>query len=138
VQALEKLGSKRGVPLLVAALADKASEVRSAAAGSVAALKAKEAVKPLAGLLKDQSLYVRHAAARALFLLEDHSGVAVLFADLRSPDLNTRIDAHRVAKEILGQDFGYAWDLPDKDRAAIVDKWEAWWTQTEREREPRR
>lgn len=130
IRGLEKRPLAKSATLLVRALDDPASEVRSAAAAALAATQARDSRKSLVPLLKDRSLYVRHAAARALQLLGDPSGIPVLFADLRSDDLNTRIDAHKVAFEVMGRDFGYKWDLRDADRARVVDEWEAWWKET--------
>jgi hypothetical protein len=130
IQGLEKRPLPKAATLLVRALDDPASEVRAAAAAALAATDARDSRKSLVPLLGDRSLYVRHEAARALHLLGDDAGVPVLFRDLRSDDLNTRINAHKVAREILGRDFGYAWDLRDADRARVVDEWEAWWKES--------
>lgn len=116
-----------GASALIGALKDEASEVKIAAADALREFKASAAVGALKPLLADSSFYVKHAAAEALFALGDSSGIAVLFAGLRSGDLNTRLDAHRRTKSVTGQDFGYAWDLPDVERAKVVDQWEAWW-----------
>lgn len=112
---------------LIGALKDEASEVKIAAADALREFQATTAVGALKPLLADSSFYVKHAAAEALYALGDSSGIAVLFAGLRSGDLNTRLDAHRRTKSVTGQDFGYAWDLPDVERAKVVDQWEAWW-----------
>lgn len=112
---------------LIGALKDEASEVRIAAADGLREFNATQAVGALKPLLSDGVFYVRHAAAEALFKLGDSSGIPVLFSGLRSGDLNVRLDAHRRAKSVTGQDFGYAWDLPDVERAKVVDQWEAWW-----------
>jgi len=126
---------EKGRALLVKALDDPATEVKSAACAALAAIGAAETRKSIAPLLKDQSLYVRHQAARALQVLGDATGIPVLFAGLRSPDLNTRIDAHRVTEDLLGRDFGYRWDLPDAQRATVVDEWEAWWKEMDKTRQ---
>ena len=68
---------------------------------------------------------MKHSAAAALLRLGDRSGVKTLFSGLRSRDLNTRIDAHRRARGAFGRDFGYRWDLPEVERAKVVNEWEA-------------
>ncbi len=126
VRIIEKCGERKGAALLVSALSDEASEVRVAACEALAALGAVEAKGALAALLGDNSFYVAHAAAAALWRLGSAAGVPTLFKGLRSGDLNTRIDAHRQARSLFGQDFGYAWDLPAEERARVVDQWEEW------------
>jgi HEAT repeat protein len=126
VAVLRKIQHADALNLLIAALKDPASEVRVAACEALSERGQDGAIKPLKALLKDQSFYVVHAAAFALWKLGDRSGVPELFRGLRSGDLNTRIDAHKKARSCFGQDFGYAWDLPDVRRAQVVDEWEAW------------
>lgn len=126
VTTLAKVSDPSAVPHLVRALDDKASEVRLAACSALRGAPAGLAAAPLAKRLSDPSFYVAHAAAVALFDLGDRRGIATLFASLRSPDLNHRIDAHKQARAVFGEDFGYAWDLPDAERAKVVDRWEAW------------
>ena len=126
VKVIEKIGDAAGVPLLVRALKDDASEVRDAACGALAALGAESASGALKGLLGDRSFYVAHSAAAALWTLGHGDGVATLFKGLRSGNLNPRIDAHRKARRAFGKDFGYAWDLPAVERAKVVDEWEAY------------
>lgn len=126
VTTLAKVADPSAVPHLIRALDDKASEVRLAACAALRGAPEGLAAAPLAKRLTDSSFYVAHAAAVALFDLGDRRGVATLFASLRNPDLNHRIDAHKQARAAFGQDFGYAWDLPDAERAKVVDQWEAW------------
>lgn len=114
------------IPVVAGALADDASEVRVAACEVLASLQATGASAALKRTLSDRSFYVAHAAAAALRRLGDDSGVPTLFRGLRSGDLNQRIDAHRKARAVFGKDFGYAWDLPEVERARVVDEWEAW------------
>ncbi|MFH0946246.1 MAG: CAP domain-containing protein [Planctomycetota bacterium] len=126
VEVLRKIQHANGGMLLISALKDQASEVRAAACAALADRQEAGAVGPLTRTLKDTSFYVAHSAAAALWKLGDRAGVPVLFAGLRSGDLNTRIDAHRKARSCFGEDFGYAWDLPAVRRAQVVDEWEAW------------
>jgi len=126
VKVIEKIADPAGVPLLLRALKDDASEVRDAACGVLAALDAKSAAGSLKGLLGDRSFYVAHSAAAALWKLGESDGVATLFKGLRSSNLNPRIDAHRKARRAFGKDFGYAWDLPAVERAKVVNEWEAY------------
>lgn len=114
--------------LLVGALKDGASEVRTAACDALAQTGS-GAVGPLKGMLRDRSFYVAHSAAAALWRLGDRAGADRLFQGLRSKDLNTRIDSHRKARGAFGRDFGYRWDLPDVKRALVVDEWEEWVSQ---------
>lgn len=114
---------------LARALKDKASEVRMHAAVALGALGANagtEAVPSLKSVLGDSSFYVANAAAVALWKLGDRSGVPTLFDGLRSGENSRRIDSHKQARSAFGKDFGYAWDLPDAERARVVDEWEAW------------
>ncbi len=126
LKVLARTNDPRAIVVVAKALKDKASEVRLAACNALGALTAKDQIPALKLLLADASFYVAHAAAVVLFNLGDHSGVATLFASLRSPDLNHRIDAHKQARALFGQDFGYAWDLPETERAKVVDQWENW------------
>jgi hypothetical protein len=126
VRAVAAAGRAALAPLLERALADKASEVRAEAALAIGPLAGKNAIPALGKALTDSSFYVAHAAAATLWSLGDPRGVPTLFAGLRNADLSHRIDAHRRAKAAFGQDFGYAWDLPDVERAKVVDEWEAW------------
>ena len=125
VRAAARMGDG-GVPLLLRAIDDDASEVRQAACQEVGARGVAKGVGALKKALRDRSFYVSHSAAAALYRLGDRGGIKTLFAGLRSPDLNTRIDAHRTARGVFGRDFGYAWDLPAVERAKVVDDWERW------------
>ncbi|MFG0317339.1 MAG: HEAT repeat domain-containing protein [Planctomycetota bacterium JB042] len=126
VRVIENFGDRAGLPLLVRALRDDASEVRDAACGALARTGDAAAAGPLKGALSDRSFYVAHSAAAALWRLGSGDGVATLFKGLRSGDLNPRLDAHRKARSVFGKDFGYAWDLPEVERAKVVDEWEAY------------
>lgn len=126
VRVIEKIGAAAGVPLLVRALKDDASEVRDAACEVLGKLGGAAATGPLKGALSDRSFYVAHSAALALWKLGYGDGVGTLFKGLRSGDLNPRIDAHRKGRAAFGKDFGYAWDLPEVERAKVVDEWEAY------------
>lgn len=126
VRAAKQVGTEGAPPLLVAALKDSASEVRMEACDALAELQARGSAGALKAALGDSSFYVAHAAAAALWRLGNAGGVATLFRGLRSGDLNQRIDSHKRGRAMFGRDFGYAWDLPDEDRAKVVDDWEAW------------
>jgi HEAT repeats/Cysteine-rich secretory protein family len=130
VRTLANVGDPAALPNLVKALGDKASEVRLEACRAVRGAPASSVAAPLAKLLGDESFYVAHQAAVVLLELGDRRGIPTLFASLRSPDLNHRIDAHKQARAAFGEDFGYAWDLPDAERAKVVDRWESWVTET--------
>lgn len=121
---LAKVEAPKALPHVLFALKDEASEVRIAACDLLAQKGTKDQVPALKALLKDPSFYVADSAATALWKLGDVAGVATLFANLRSGDLNHRIDAHRKAASIFGNDHGYEWDLPDAKRAQVVDEWE--------------
>lgn len=126
VKTLAQTADPAATPHLLGALNDKASEVRLAACIALRGAPANLSAAPLAKLLSDSSFYVAHAAALTLFEMGDRRGVPTLFASLRNSDLNHRIDAHKQARAAFGEDFGYAWDLPDAERAKVVDRWEAW------------
>lgn len=138
LRAGERLGVA-GIAVAEASLKDPASEVRVAACESLARLgvaspaEAKGSIAQIRGLLGDKSFYAAHAAAAALYQLGDRSGIPTLFAGLRNPDLSHRIDAHRQGQAMFGRDFGYRWDLPDIERAKVVDQWEAWVKNGQRE-----
>ncbi len=127
IDLTKQIDDPRVTRILIAALKDDATEIRIVALDRIGALVAKDAATSIKPLLGDDSFYVKHAAAAALHHLGDDRGVPVIFQGLRSPDLNTRDDAHQRGLEIMGQDFGFQWDLPEVQRAKVVDQWEAWW-----------
>jgi HEAT repeat protein len=81
------------VDLLIAALGDPDSMVRTGAAVGLAALGDKRAVEPLIAKLKDENAWTRSMAASLLPRFEDARAIEPLAAALEDPDRRVRIYA---------------------------------------------
>jgi hypothetical protein len=90
---LGHLGDRSAVPLLLAALKDRAAQVRVSAVMALAEMREPQAVEPLVGLLKDPDLGWH--AAQALVDIGGPRAEAVLLEALQRRDYGIMAGAHR-------------------------------------------
>ena len=89
---LGRLGDKRAVYALLAAIRDKEPDVRRAAAQALGELHHRRAARPLIGaMLNDEDVGVRAAAANALGELGDRRAFEPLMSSLGNPGEDPRV-----------------------------------------------
>ena len=82
--------SPRAIDLLIGALKDKNSQVRSAAAKCLGPSKDPRAVGPLIAALKDDDQWVRETAARALGEIRDSRTFELVITMIKDPNPDVR------------------------------------------------
>lgn len=84
-------------------------------------------VPHLVGMLTDPDIFVRTATARILGDLGSEEGVPALLDALEDPELSVREASNVALQRITGQDFKFAADAPEAERARRVKAWRDWW-----------
>lgn len=107
---------RMAVPALIQAIDDPASEVVSAAVGSLGVLGDKRAVPRVMETLSSSNRGVRRSALFALRFLRDARSVPHLIEILREPDAELRENAGKTLERVTGAHLGVDYEL-----------WKGWW-----------
>jgi HEAT repeat protein len=133
LNALRTMGLREGkaVNAVVAALHDRETTRRAAAAYTVAFAKDIEQRKQAVQLLRDESPIVRFRTVQGLLAARDPQGVPVLIDFLRegSPEITWR--AEDVLLRLAGDKGPITSLSTDDDRKKAYAEWSAWWKENQ-------
>jgi hypothetical protein len=104
------------------------SQVRSSAALVLGQLKAGKALDKLIRVaFNDENKLVKLEAARAVLDIGKWDTIPVLIDGLDDGQISTRQLCEWALETKTGESFGYAFDAPEEERLASIEKWQEWW-----------
>ena len=125
-RSLASTATSDDLPQLREAIGGGDADLRVASTTALGRLVSDQAPAELAALLDDKQDSVALAAARALANAGRRSSLAALVRLLNAPDVDVRVGASLVLRELTGQRFHFAaYDTPQR-RAEAAGRWQQW------------
>jgi len=128
VTNLERVASygETAIPVCLEGLESDDAMTRMGCSWVLGRIADNRTIPALEVLLEDEVDFVRYEAASQLGNMGSKAGYSVLVQGLSAERVEYRYKCFEALRELTGHTFGYGHNSPGEERAAAVEKWQAW------------